>query len=64
VDASTLAWALYVLTPLSVVLFLTTFLVNLYKDDSFSPFKRFCRAAQLPAFGLVVACLLLTARYF
>ena len=63
-DSITLAWTLYVLTPLSVALFLTTFVVNLYKDDDFSPFKRFCRRAQLPAFGLVFACLVLTARYF
>jgi hypothetical protein len=61
---SALAWALFVLTPLSVLLFLTAFLVNLYKDGGSSAFGRFCHRAQLPAFGLVVVCLLLTARYF
>jgi hypothetical protein len=62
--ANILAWTLYVVTPLSVLLFLVTFLVNLYGDDEFHPFKRFCRRAQLPAFGLVLVCVLLTVRYF
>jgi hypothetical protein len=62
--ASALAWALFALTPFSVLLFLTAFLVNMARGSHDTAFTRFCARAQLPAFGLVVACLLLTARYF
>jgi hypothetical protein len=62
--APALAWALFVLTPVAVVLFLTTFVVNLYGEDDYGRFKRFCARAQLQAFGLVLVCLVLTARYF
>ncbi|GIT92909.1 hypothetical protein JANAI62_33670 [Jannaschia pagri] len=58
------AWALYIITPLAVVLFLTTFLVNLYQAADRSWFMRFCHVAQWPSFGLVLVCVVLTARYF
>jgi hypothetical protein len=61
---SALSWGLFVLTPLTVVLFLTCFLVTMCKGSHDTAFTRFCDRAQLPAFGAVFACLFLTLRYF
>jgi hypothetical protein len=62
--ASTLAWTLYVVTPLTAILFLTTFLVNMGDWGADTWFTRFCRRAQVPVFGVMLVCILLTLRYF
>ncbi|TFL20232.1 hypothetical protein [Jannaschia formosa] len=62
--ATTLAWALYVVTPLAVLFFLTVFLVSMGRGSHSGRFVRFCDRAQLPALVLVVTCVILTVRYF
>ncbi|PWJ12473.1 hypothetical protein [Jannaschia seohaensis] len=62
--ASVLAWALYLITPLAAVLALTVFLVSMGRGSHSGRFVRFCDRAQVPAFGLVIVCVLLTLRYF
>jgi hypothetical protein len=55
---------LTVATPLSILAFLTAFLVNMLKGRRESRFTQLCERAQLPAFGAVALCLFLTLRYF